>query len=103
MLFYFNFSKMTDEERASGFLLITLHDRDFFRKDEIMGEVFVPLANVTVLEDESGMLKLPQAFISLCKPNESDLEWVKRFEERLWDKKAVQFGQQERGKMQENN
>ncbi len=92
-----------DKERATGFLLITLQDRNFFGKDEIMGEVFVSLANITVLEDESGMLKLPQAFMSLCKPDESDLEWVKRFEQRLWDKKAVQFGQQERGKMHTNN
>ncbi len=82
-------------------MLITLYDRDYFGS-EYMGEVLFPLesATATGLENEADLSKLPQIFLSICKPEVSDMEYLKRFEQRLWDKDAVKFAQQERRKIQ---
>lgn len=64
-----------------------------------MGDVLFPLATATDVEKEADLSKLPQNFIPICKPDGSDIEYLKKFEQRLWDKDAVKFARQERRKM----
>ncbi len=90
-------SKIGAAELKSGYLRISLFDNNYF-VDKQMGEVFFPLTSTTKVQKNSDLKSLPQIFLEVNKPDERDVKYLEQFEQRSWDKKALQFCNQERSK-----
>lgn len=88
-------SMVKDDERKKGFLKITIFDYDLIGSDEFMGEVFYPLTDITKLSSTGDIDGLPQLHLPLSKPDDSDSEYLQKFEKRVWDKEAVHFAKRE--------
>ncbi|XP_021963043.1 protein unc-13 homolog 4B [Folsomia candida] len=99
----FNIKVSQEMMRSGGYLRLVIYDHDFLRKNEFLGEAFLPLSTVHQTTTNATTVAVSasqeRTILQLTAPSNKDIEYLKSLVQNRVDKELKRFLESEREKM----